>query len=268
MEKNLIAAELMKHLCNCPEHGYSQGTNRWGNSKTCTVYIDGNAYRIRSGDRDCSSAVIDCWETALGEEIEATYTGDMLRGFLQTGFFSWEPMGNGYIAKPGDIYLNHRSHTAMCIDDSPDLLGEFWLNSHGGITGDTEGDQTGGESRIVYYYDFPWDGILRYIGSDDMDPKEFFNYEIPKASGGDMPVWQFFTWVTEHVASIFEYTYSIKNTLEELSKNRNANAAMLSRLEDIEALLINIRCTGSSVTESDVAKIKTLLAEVEKLLKK
>lgn len=77
-----------------------------------------------------------------------------------------------FSASRGDIYLNESNHTAMCLDGGwegyhgYDCLGEFALSETGGIYGQS-GDQTGGESYIHGYYDYPWDGILHYNGGAD-----------------------------------------------------------------------------------------------------
>lgn len=170
-----VAATIMEHLVDHNAHGYTQGSGRFGSGGYETLTIDGETYAFAGGDRDCSSAVIDCWRTAIdrtdfaGALDAATYTGDMRGVFVGSGLFSWHPMGDGYIAQRGDIYLNEKSHTAMCISAVPDMLAEFSINEFGGITGGTIGDQTGRESSRGYYYDFPWDGILAYNGKADDD---------------------------------------------------------------------------------------------------
>lgn len=127
---------------------------------------------IAGGDRDCSSAVISAYRAA-GLDVDATYTGNMRRGFLDTGLFEeWDTSQTS--AQRGDIYLNVENHTAMCIDDGTgaygyDALGEFSGNSFGGITGDQVGDQTGGESSIHAFYDFPWDCTLHCTDRDMAD---------------------------------------------------------------------------------------------------
>lgn len=168
-----IAATNMEHLCNCPDHGYSQ-SERWGNSSygSCYVECEGHTSEFYKGDRDCSSAVIDSWQEALkGSEYEgllndATYTGNMRSVFVNSGLFEWHDMS--FSASRGDIYLNEACHTAMCLDGSPnnDILGEFSISENGTIYGQS-GDQTGYESYIHWYYDYPWDGILHYIGPQD-----------------------------------------------------------------------------------------------------
>lgn len=186
MRRNLIAAELMRHLCEHDWHGYTQGAGRWGDGEGyCDVELDGKTYHLAQGDRDCSSAVISCWQAA-GVDVQATYTGDMLAGFLATGLF--EKRGLDFIAQPGDIYLNYSAHTAMCISSEPDLLGEFSISENGTIYG-MVGDQTGYESLIRPYYDFPWDCILHYIGEGDeeLKPADVWEYDYQgTAPGGNM----------------------------------------------------------------------------------
>lgn len=66
-------------------------------------------------------------------------------------------------AKRGDIYLNERHHTAVCV--SPygsargDLLAQFSISERGTVAG-TKGDQNGRESNIKPYYIYPWNGKL------------------------------------------------------------------------------------------------------------
>lgn len=169
-----VAAALHAHLCAHPWHGYTQGPGRWGDGEgDCVVTVGGRTYGLAQGDRDCSSSVIDCWARAIegtpweGALDAATYTGDMRRVFVASGLFSWHPMGDGYVARRGDVYLNERDHTAMCQSAVPDALSEFAINELGGIVGGQVGDQTGAESRIAPYYDYPWDGVLAYNGLAD-----------------------------------------------------------------------------------------------------
>lgn len=166
MKKNEVAAELMKHLCSHDWHGYSQYGRLGDGEGTCDVVVDGNHYYVQQGDRDCSSAVIECWQVA-GVPVEATYTGNMKSGFLNTGVFEVKPMS--FTAQVGDIYLNEASHTAMCVSVVPDLLAEFSISETGGIDG-AVGDQTGVESSVHGYYNYPWDCILHYTGGEESAP--------------------------------------------------------------------------------------------------
>ena len=140
----------MKHLVTHDWHGYSQ-VSRWGDGEgTCDIDIGGKVYKLEQGDRDCGGA---------------TYTGNMRSCMCATGNFKWHPMSSGYIAQPGDIYLNEACHTAMCLTVVPDMLMEFAISETGGIDG-AEGDQTDHESHIRTYYDYPWDGILECINRE------------------------------------------------------------------------------------------------------
>lgn len=161
------AAEVMRHMCTHDGnggHGYSQYA-RWGDGTYETLTLsDGTVVSVPNGDFDCSSACITAWETVLpGCSCGATYTGDMRQGFLASGLFVWHPMYDGYIAQTGDIYLNEVHHTAMCWSAEPDILMQFSISENGTISG-VQGDQTGAESNIRDYYDYPWDGKLVYVG--------------------------------------------------------------------------------------------------------
>ncbi len=167
-----VAAELHRHLCEHGWHGYTQGQGRWGDGEgVCKVTVDGEAYEVEQGDRDCSSSVIECWRAALrgtpyeGRLDAATYTGDMRQAFVASGLFEWRPMT--CVASQGDVYLNEASHTAMCQSAVPDMLSEFCIDEKGGVTGGAVGDQTGSESHVRRYYDYPWDGFLAYNGKAD-----------------------------------------------------------------------------------------------------
>ena len=166
-----VAAQIMEHLCTCPEHGYSQ-PGRYGTSGYCNVKTDIGIIKVKRGDRDCSSAVCEAWELALkgtpyeGKITRYHATFDMKSIFLASGLFSWKPMS--YSALRGDIYLDEDAHTAMCTqnDARADLLAEFSISETGGIDG-KPGDQTGQESSVHGYYPGSWDGILAYNGKAD-----------------------------------------------------------------------------------------------------
>ena len=166
-----VAAQIMEHLCTCAEHGYSQ-PGRHGTSGSCSVNTDAGTVKVKKGDRDCSSAVCEAWELALGGTqydgliTRQNWTGGMREMFVGSGLFSWKPMS--FNASRGDIYLDEEHHTAMCIrnDGTADLLGEFSISETGGIDGEP-GDQTGRESWIHDYYSGRWDGILHYNGKAD-----------------------------------------------------------------------------------------------------
>ena len=158
-------AEVMEHYANHDaSHGYSQ-YNRWGDgSNEMLTLSDGTTVYVSAGDRDCSSGIISAWEAVLpGSTRNATYTGNMKDEFLATGLFEWHPMGDGYIAQRGDIYLNEANHTALCVSAEPDMMAQFSIAENGGIHG-AQGDQTGWECNITAYKNYPWDGKLVYVG--------------------------------------------------------------------------------------------------------
>lgn len=165
------ASQVMEHLVNHSSHGYSQ-YSRWGDGGKETINANGFTFTIATGDRDCSSAVINAWRLALvGTAYEgtldgATYTGNMRSVFTRSGLFEvWDTYSTNAVR--GDIYLNDACHTAMCISGTnPDTLAEFSISENGTIDG-AEGDQTGWESHIRGYYSYPWNCTLHYNGKAD-----------------------------------------------------------------------------------------------------
>jgi len=162
-----VAAQIMEHLCNCAEHGYSQ-PGRHGTSGHCSVKTDAGVVKVTKGDRDCSSAVCEAWELALaGTQYDGlitryNWTGGMREMFVGSGLFSWQAVTAN--ASRGDIYLDEENHTAMALGGGK--IGHFTGSETGGIDG-APGDQTGRESRIQDYYRGGWDGVLHYNGKAD-----------------------------------------------------------------------------------------------------
>jgi len=110
----------------------------------------------------------------------ASYTGNMRECLLATGLFRWVPIDKQPYAQRGDIYLSEANHTAMCTSDEPDMLCQFSISENGTIYGQ-QGDQTGRESLIKPYYNFPWDGILAYNHKADEEDDMPTADEIAKA---------------------------------------------------------------------------------------
>lgn len=158
------AALLMRHLCECPSHGYSQ-YSRNGAGGIEMVTVDGATFEIREGDRDCSAAVINCYEAQGIDCGGASYTGNMRSCMVRSGNFKAVRRPTSYSAQPGDIYLAEGRHAAMCITSHADgdLLGQFSISENGTIDG-KEGDQTGRESHIRKFYDYPWNYTIVYTG--------------------------------------------------------------------------------------------------------
>lgn len=185
-----VAAQVMEHGCTCPLHGYSQPGRYGTGAGYCDIETDAGSIRYAKGDRDCSSGDSEAWELALmavfGQNFginryTSTYT--MRYMFGASGLFEVEPMS--FTAQRGDLYLNDNAHTAMCVSSVPDMLAEFSISETGGIDGEP-GDQTGRESSIHGYYDYPWDCILHYKG-DGANGEHAFDFEhsipIPEYRG-------------------------------------------------------------------------------------
>lgn len=172
--KKEVAALIMKHLCVHNAHGYTQDMEDRQGSGTEVIDIYGRKYTIKTGDRDCSSAVISAYEAAGISCGGATYTGNMRERMVGTGNFVWRSMK--FTAQMGDTYLNEDNHTAMCLSAEPDVLMEFSINEKGGTLGGKVGDQLQkgeydeaygrGESHLKMYYDYPWDGILQCVNEE------------------------------------------------------------------------------------------------------
>ena len=172
--KKEVAALIMRHLCTHNAHGYTQDLSGRQGTGTEVIDIYGVKYTIKSGDRDCSSAVISAYEAAGISCGGATYTGNMRKCMTSTGNFVWRSMK--FIAQMGDTYLNEKNHTAMCLSAEPDVLMEFSINENGTALGGKVGDQKQsgeydesyghGESHLRLYYDYPWDGILQCINEE------------------------------------------------------------------------------------------------------
>ena len=176
------AADIHYHLVSHEAHGYTQGWGRWGTDDICYVESQGIVFPVRGGDRDCSSSVIDAWKLALLPTAyawsldAATYTGDMRAVFANSGLFM--VYGIDYPASRGDVYLNDAQHTAMVQWEN--WLSEFLISENGTIYGQI-GDQTGSESVMRPWYNFPWNCLLHYNGGADTVMNESLLYEIRDA---------------------------------------------------------------------------------------
>lgn len=140
---NVIEKAIAWALCvaNDDSHGYSQDATK----------------RFAGVDYDCSSFVITAFRQA-GVDLKSTYTGNMKKDFLAHGFIE-VPLKS---KQRGDVLLNEARHTALYIGDSKIVHASS--SETGGKYG-KEGDQTGSEICVRSYYDYPWNCVLRYVGS-------------------------------------------------------------------------------------------------------
>ena len=240
-----VAAQIMEHLCSCPEHGYSQ-PGRHGTSGHCSVNTDSGTIKVTKGDRDCSSAVCEAWELALagspydGLITRYNWTGGMREMFVGSGLFSWEPMS--FNASRGDIYLDEENHTAMCIrnDGTADLLGELSISETGGIDG-APGDQTGRERRVHDQYAGSRDGILDNNGKADTGG-------APGGSGSGAP--------SGDVSELAERVIA-----GEFGNGDARRAALGSRYDEVQAEVNRILLGGGSGIDVDAMARRVIAGE-------
>ena len=135
--------ERMVYWCRDVSLGYSQ-SDRW-NIK------DG-------GNCDCSSLVIHCLHEAGFDTGSATYTGNMSAQLTARG---WRRLPANGSPQAGDILLNDVHHVAVYLGNGQ--LAQASISEHGTAYG-SGGDQTGHETNIRNYYNYPWNCYLRYAG--------------------------------------------------------------------------------------------------------
>ena len=132
-------------------HGYDQ-VDRWGNPNF-----------------DCSGLVITAYEKA-GVPVKtngATYTGNMRKVFLKTGFTDVTSKVNLKTTagmKVGDVLLTEGKHTALYSGNGQ--LVHASINEKGKATGGATGDQTQKEICVRPYYNYPWGCVLRLAEAD------------------------------------------------------------------------------------------------------
>ena len=258
-----VAAYFHKRMCNDSRFGYTQGGGRWGSGALERWTYDGVTGQFQVGDRDCSSSVIDCWQEALrgsayeGALAGATYTGNMRSVFVGSGLFEWKPMS--FTAQTGDIYLNESDHTAMCQTAEPDVLSEFLINEHGTITGGRVGDQTGWESVVRGYYDFPWNGILHYNGKADGDMEK--TELISTKDDGNIPAWQAWSWAYTYAKNsqphnIWEYYWKDAkgNNTAPGGNMYNCVVHMSEKIDKLSQTVDNLKVIGATVDYDKLAE--------------
>ena len=137
-------------------HGYSQKV-RWG------------------PDYDCSSFVISAFRSAGVDTGNASYTGNMKSEFMKHGFswIPWSSINSVNNLLRGDILLKENSHTEIYLG------GNQIIGAHQDRGYPQTGDQPGNEISVCGFYIHPWDGVLRYNGSNPFPGAENTEYAVP-----------------------------------------------------------------------------------------
>lgn len=195
-------------IANDDTYGYSDGSEACG-------------YRSRYGpDYDCSSLITTAFREAGFNLPYYLYTGNMKEYFTNAGF-TWIPASDipGFPAscanlQRGDILLNHVHHTELYLGNGQNV-GAHW--DWNGISGGIGGGRTWSEAAKCYrygadeinvdvYYEYNWDGILRYEGPDSTDPQIVPVVSIDKPTtllGADTT----FSFDAEGASSVHLYIY-------------------------------------------------------------
>lgn len=144
------AVQWAINTANDNSHGYSQA-DRWG------------------ADYDCSSFVISAFEQA-GVPLRAhgaSYTGNMRGAMIACGFVDVTNqigLSSGYGIEAGDVLLNYSAHTCLAIGGG--RVANCRTDEGNWMTG----DQSGNEIRLQSYWNYPWNCVLRYKGSETVTP--------------------------------------------------------------------------------------------------
>lgn len=136
----------MVYWCRDANMGYSQ-YDRWH-------------FDPAGGNCDCSSLVIHCLQEAGFDTGTAGYTGNLSANLTSRGWIRLPCDGN---PQRGDVLLNDSMHVAVYLGGG--LLAQASISEYNTISGNP-GDQTGGETNISHYYNYPWDCYLRWNGEN------------------------------------------------------------------------------------------------------
>ena len=111
------------------------------------------------GETDCSALVLHALREAGFDTGSATYTGNMRSNLTARG---WKVVANNGKPQVGDILLNDKNHVAVYVGNGK--LAQASIDERGRISGGQGGDQTGRETNVSPYYNYPWNCYLRWTG--------------------------------------------------------------------------------------------------------
>lgn len=127
-------------------------------------YDQSNRLDFRDGgETDCSALVIHALQEAGFDTGAASYTGNMRTNLVSKG---WKVVTNNGNPQAGDILLNDVHHVAVYIGNGQ--LAQASIDERGKATGGQGGDQTGHETNIRNYYNYPWSCYLRWTGTSNV----------------------------------------------------------------------------------------------------
>ena len=133
---------------------------RYWCDKVSLGYDQDNRFDIRNGGEcDCSWLVVFALYESGFDTGRASYTGDMKDNLVANG---WVVVPNNGSPQKGDILLKENAHAAVWLGD---CLAEAIGDENGNLRGGAAGDQTGNETRLRSYYNYPWDFYLRWQSS-------------------------------------------------------------------------------------------------------
>ena len=216
----------MRYWCEVANMGYSQ-SDRWN-------------FNPKAGNCDCSSLVIHCLREAGFDTGTAVNTANLSVNLTSRG---WKRLPVDGHPKAGDILLNDVNHVAVYLGGGQ--LAQASISEHNSLYG-TAGDQTGRETNISPYYNFPWNCYLRYESEDDMPTAQeiaaaVWEYKYKDSpAGGNM--FNLLSYELPHL--IWEYNYkksaaggNMYNALNGTAGNVNALKTQLAALQTQVAAL-------------------------------
>ena len=165
-EKLNLFCDRMRYWCEEANLGYDQ-SNRQN-------------FDPAAGECDCSSLVVYALKEAGFETGSASYTGNLSKNLTANG---WKRIPNDGKPKKGDILLNDNSHVAVWLGD---CLAQASIDENNNITGGQSGDQTGKETYLEHYYNYPWDCYLRFEESEQTEE----GGKVMSLNGIDISGWQ------------------------------------------------------------------------------
>lgn len=179
-------AQCAEHIARDDSHGYSQ-PNRKGYGTENLAFSDGTKYTIHHGDYDCSEMARQCAESAgLLSRDSYMWTGNEHDVLLNAGFRLVplsEKIRGDILWKPG--------HTGIYLGNG--MMADAHGDERGGITGPTQGDQTGREIEIRPVSLCSWDRCFRppmgYLGVSQTVPSihdgiDVSNHDIDEPVAG------------------------------------------------------------------------------------